>query len=143
MQSIKEKTADEMFEEEQFKKYYKLPKTVLEIMNWLCTTRFYNKTFKERKEYYEDVKEDWKFCDFRILHGTLENPKIIKIGEIPHYKGDYEKTIVINFKKKDCCYLIRGYATGLYASKVISNNYPIPEYMKKDLYNFIDKLGDD
>ena len=32
-------------EEEQFKNYYVLPKIILEIMDWLCTTRFYNKTF--------------------------------------------------------------------------------------------------
>lgn len=45
-------------EEEQFKNYYVLPKIILEIMDWLCTTRFYNKTFLERKKFYEDVKEN-------------------------------------------------------------------------------------
>lgn len=127
-------------EEDRFKNYYKLPKTILEIMNWFCTTRFYQNTFKERKEYYEDIEENWKFCDFKVLSGTLKNPEIIKIGDIPHYKGEHEKTIIINFKNKDCCYLRRGYATGLYANKVIANKYPIPNYMKKDLYNFISEL---
>lgn len=127
-------------EEEQFKNYYVLPKIILEIMDWLCTTRFYNKTFLERKKFYEDVKENWKFCDFEVLHGTLQNPEIIKIGEIPRYKGDHEKSLVINLKKKDCCYLTRGYATGLYACKVIANKYPIPKYMEKDLYNFISEF---
>lgn len=126
-------------EEERFKNYYELPKIILEIMDWLCTTRFYNKTFEERKKDYEDVKENWKFCDFTVLSGTFKNPEIIKIGEIPRYKGDHEKSIVINFKNKDCCYLIRGYATGLYANKVIKNEYLIPNYMKKDLYNFINE----
>lgn len=69
-------------EEEQFKNYYVLPKIILEIMDWLCTTRFYNKTFLERKKFYEDVKENWKFCDFEVLHGTLKNPEIIKIEYI-------------------------------------------------------------
>lgn len=124
---------------EQFENYYKLPKIILEIMNWLCETRFYNKTFKKRKEMYEDIKEKWKFCDFVIEIGTLERPQVIKIGLIPHYKGDYEKTLFINFKNKEDCFLIRGYATGLYASKVISNKYPIPKYMKEQLYKFIDK----
>ena len=126
---------------EEFKNYYELPKVVLEIMNWLCTTRFYENTFKERKEYHEDVKENWKFCDFNVLYGTLKHPKVIKIGEIPKYKGDHEKSIVIDFNHKDLCYLIRGYATGLYASKVISNRYPIPNYMKKDLYYFIKEVN--
>jgi len=126
--------------EEIFKNYYELPKIILEIMNWLCTTKFYNKTYIERKEGYEDIKENWKFCDFTVLHGTLNNPEIIKIGEIPRYKGEHEKSIIINFKNKDCCYLIRGYATDYWARTVIKNEYPIPNYMKNDLYNFIDKF---
>jgi hypothetical protein len=128
-------------EEDMFSIYTKLPKSILEIMDWICTTRFYKKTYLKRKgTWYEDVKEDWKFCDFKVIDGTLEKPKIIKIGEIPRYKGDHEKSIVINFNKRDCCYLIRGYATGLYASKVIQNNYPIPKYMEKELCSFIDKV---
>lgn len=130
-------------EEEQFKNYYKLPKIILEIMNWLCTTRFYKKTYEERKKYYVEEAEnikDWMFCDFVVDVGTLEEPLVIRIGEIPHYKGDYEKSIVINFKNKENCYLRRGYATGLYASKIIRNIYPIPKYMKEDLYNFINEF---
>ena len=33
------------FDTTKFKNYYELPKVVLEIMNWLCTTRFYENTF--------------------------------------------------------------------------------------------------
>lgn len=126
--------------EEEFKIYYELPKSVLKIMNWLCNTRFYNKTFLERKEYFEYVKEDWKFCDFEVLHGTLKNPKIIKIGEIPKYKGEHEKAIIINFDKPEECYLVRGYAVGLWANNIIENKYDIPNYMKKDLYNYINEF---
>lgn len=125
-------------EEDRFETYYKLPKIMLEIMDWLCTTRFYKNTFKNRKEtWFEDVKENWKFCDFVVLVGTLEQPETIKIGEIPRYQGDHEKSLVINFKNKENCYLVRGYATGLYTSKVIQNIYPIPNYMKEQLYNYI------
>lgn len=127
-------------EENRFETYYKLPEIMLEIMEWLCTTRFYKNTFKERKEtWHEDVQENWKFCDFVVLVGTLERPEIIKIGEIPDYQGDHEKTLVIDFNNKNNCYLIRGYATGLYASKVIKNEYPIPNYMKEQLYKYIER----
>lgn len=122
----------------EFENYYKLPELILEIMNWLCETKFYNKTFKERKQGYEEINEKWKFCDFVVEEGTLSQPIVIKIGLIPHYQGDYEKTILIDFKHKDNCYLIRGYATGPYASKVIKNMYPIPKYMKEQLYKYID-----
>ena len=127
-------------EEYEFENYYKLPKIILDIMNWLCTTRFYENTFKKRKKGYEYIEENFKFCDFEVLNGTFENPEIIKIGEIAHYLGDHEKTIIINFKNKKHCYLTRGYATGLYACKVIANKYPIPKYMEKDLYNFISEF---
>lgn len=126
-----------MEEYENLKIYYKLPSIILEIMNWLCTTRFYKNTYIKRKEGYEEVTDDWKFCDFEILVGTLEKPQVIKIGDIPRYKGDHEKSIVINFKDKDDCYLIRGYATELYASKVIQNKYEIPKYMNEQLHKFI------
>lgn len=36
-------------EECEFENYYKLPKIILDIMSWLCTTRFYENTFKKRK----------------------------------------------------------------------------------------------
>ena len=125
--------------EERFKDYYNLPKIILDIMNWLCETRFYKNTFEERKFLYEEVKEKWKFCDFRVEKGTLENPKIISIGEIPCYKYDKEKVIVINFEDEDKCYLSRGYAVGDWASRILRNKYPIPKYMKKDLTKFIKK----
>lgn len=126
-------------EESQWENYYKLPKIILDIMEWLCDTRFYNKTYLERKECFEEIKEKWKFCDFHIIDGTLEKPNIIKIGQIPHYKYDHEKAIIINFNNINNCYITRGWATGLYASKIISNNYDIPLYMKEDLENFIIK----
>lgn len=123
--------------EQQFENYFKLPKIILEIMEWLCDTRFYKKTFLERKELYENIDEKWKFCDFIIEKGTLIKPEIIKIGLIPHYKGDYEKSLVINFNNPSFCYLTRGWATGLYASKVIRNVYSIPKYMKNDLGKYV------
>ena len=122
--------------EEQFEDYYKLPKIVLDIMNWLCETRFYKNTFEERKEGYEEVQEKWKFCDFCVKEGTLEKPIIIRIGEIPHYMYEHEKALVINFETKEC-YLSRGYAVGNWASRVIRNKYPIPKYMKEKLTSFI------
>lgn len=128
-------------DEERFENYYKLPKIILEIMSWLCQTRFYNKTFKERKELYEDVKENWKFCDFVILNGTLEKPLVIKIGEIPNYQGEYEKTICIDLTNIENCYLIRGYAVGYYARKVLQNTYTIPKYMKGKLTEFIENIN--
>ncbi len=136
-----------MEEDEKFEVYYKLPKIILEIMNWLCETRFYKKTYEKRKEGYEEFVEDetkiekWMFCDFTIDLGTLENPEIIRIGEIPRYQGEHEKSIVIDFKHKEGCYLRRGYATGLYASRVILNTYEIPNYMKEELYKFIDRYN--
>lgn len=126
-------------QDERFEDYYKLPKIILEIMDWLCDTKFYQKTFKERKEYYNDIEEKWKFCDFKIIEGTLEKPLIIKIGEISSYKYDHEKTLCINFNSIDNCYIFRGYATGLYASQVIGNEYHIPKYMKSDLKTFIER----
>lgn len=125
--------------EERFKNYYKLPIKALELMNWLCTTRFYKNTYLKRKEGYQNIKENWKFCDFSVIEGTLEDPKIIKIGEIPHYQYEHEKSLVINFKSIENCYLIRGFATGLYASKVISNIFPIPKYMKEGLKELLNK----
>lgn len=127
--------------EERFNIYYELPQIILEIMNWLCHTRFYNKTFIARKEYFQDVEEDWKFCDFEVISGNIKNPRIIKIGEIPTYKGDYEKAIIIDFDNSNNCHIVRGYATGLYASKVIENKYSIPKYMQKDLYNYINNYN--
>ena len=130
---------------ERFKNYYKLPKIILEIMNWLCETRFYKKTYEKRKESYEDFvgdsykKEKWMFCDFTIDYGTLEKPLIIRIGEIPRYQGEHEKSLGIVFNNREECYIRRGYATGLYASKVIANEFEIPKYMKEELYKFIDK----
>lgn len=126
--------------EGQFENYNKLPKVVLDIMNWLCETKFYKKTFDERKEPYDTEPEEdekWKFCDFTVEEGTLEKPIIIRIGEIPHYEYDREKALVINFEDEEDCYLTRGYAVGLYASKVLRNKYPIPKYMKEKLLNFI------
>ena len=125
--------------EERFKDYYNLPKIILDIMNWLCETRFYKNTFEERKFLYEEVQEKWKFCDFRVEKGTLENPIIISIGEIPRYKYDKEKVLVINFENEDICYLSRGYAVGDYASRILRKRYPIPKYMKKQLSEFIEK----
>ena len=125
--------------EERFKDYYNLPKIILDIMNWLCETRFYKKTFEERKFLYKEVKEKWKFCDFKVEKGTLEKPIIISIGEIPCYKYDKEKVLVINFENEDKCYLSRGYAVGDWASRILRNKYPIPKYMKKDLTEFIKK----
>ena len=124
---------------EEFKEYYKLPKIILDIMEWLCETKFYKKTFEERKFLYEEVKEKWKFCDFRVEKGTLEKPIIISIGEIPYYKYDKEKVLVINFENEDKCYLSRGYAVGDWASRILRNKYPISKYMKKDLTEFIKK----
>lgn len=130
---------------ERFENYYKLPNIILELMNWLCTTKFYKKTYEKRYDaaYVEDKKyiRDWMFCDFVVDQGTLEKPLVIRIGEIPNYKGDYEKTICINFSIKEACYIRRGYATGLYASKIIVNKYDIPKYMKEDLYKFIDQYN--
>lgn len=126
-------------EESQWENYYKLPKIILDIMEWLCDTRFYNKTYLERKECFEEIKEKWKFCDFHIIDGTLENPNIIKIGQIPHYKYDYEKAIIINFNNINNCYITRGWAVGLYANRIISNEYAIPIYMRNDLQDFIIK----
>ncbi len=128
-------------DEERWDNYYKLPEIILEIMNWLCSTRFYKKTYTKRKEEYKEIKENWKFCDFVVINGTLEKPIVIKIGQLPRYKGDHEISIEINFRNIDYCYLIRGYATGLYASKVIQNRYPIPKYMKNELNNFIKKYN--
>lgn len=130
-----------MNDEERWVNYYKLPKIILEMMEWLCETRFYKKTYEKNKNWYEDVNEKWKFCDFNIEVGTLENPKIIKIGQIPHYQYDTEKSLYINFKDKEDCHLVRGYATTPYAGKIISTDYKIPKYMKDDLYAFIDKLN--
>ena len=131
-------------EEERWENYYKLPKKVLDIMEWLCDTKFYKKTYEERAEYYKDINEDinekWKFCDFRVIVGTCEEPKLIEIGELPTYKGDTKKALVINLVDKESCYLERGYAVGLNASRVLSNKYKIPKYMKDQLYNFIDAL---
>lgn len=135
---VKELGVD-IVEEERFEQYNKLPNSIKDIMNWLCDTRFYKKTYLERKKYFDDVKEKWKFCDFVVQQGTLENPIVIKIGEIPRYQGDHEKSICIDFKNIDNCYLIRGYATGLYASKVINNIYEIPKYMIKDLQEFLEE----
>lgn len=127
---------------ERFKDYYKLPNIILEIMNWLCETKFYKKTYQERKEYYEEENLlNWMFCDFVVDLGTLEKPLVIRIGEIPNYKGDHEKSICIDFRHKEECYLRRGYATGLYANRVIANIYEIPKYMKEDLYKFIEQYN--
>lgn len=123
--------------EERFKEYYKLPKIILDIMDWLCETKFYKKTFAERKFLHEEVKEKWKFCDFKVEKGTLEKPIIISIGQIPCYKYDREKVLVINFENNDKCYLSRGYAVEDWASKILRNKYPIPKYMKKELSKFI------
>ena len=125
--------------EERFKDYYKLPKIILDIMDWLCETKFYKKTFEERKFLYKEVKEKWKFCDFKVEKGTLEKPIIISIGEIPTYKYDREKVLVINFENEDKCYLSRGFAVEDYASKILRKKYPIPKYMKKQLLEFIEK----
>ena len=96
-----------------------------------------NNPFKEI--FVKEVKEKWKFCDFRVEKGTLENPIIISIGEIPCYKYDKEKVLVINFENEDRCYLSRGYAVENYASKILRKRYPIPKYMKKQLLEFIEK----
>lgn len=128
-------------EEDQFENHCRLPTTIRIIMNWLCTTRFYKKTYEERKKYYEEEPEkikDWMFCDFVVDAGTLEEPLAIRIGEIPRYQGDHEKTIYIDFRHKENCFLRRGYATGLYASRVIANKYEIPNYMKEELEFLID-----
>lgn len=126
----------------QFENYYKLPVKYLEIMNWLCSTRFYRKTFLERKKLYPKVKENYKFVDFEIEKGTLEKPEIIKIGLIPKYQYDHEKTVVINvenIENIEKSYIRRGYAVGAYASKVISNQFPLPRYMKKRLKELLNR----
>ena len=127
--------------DDRFEIYYKLPKAILELMNWLCETRFYKGTYKKRKAGYEEIKEKWKFCDFEIVVGTTEKPMAMKIGLIPHYQYDNEKSIFIDFRHFDNCTLIRGYAVEPYAAKVISNTYPIPEYMKENLKKYIDKVN--
>ncbi len=128
-------------DEERFENYYKLPKITLEIMGWLCDTKFYQKCFLERMKYFDGIKEKWKFCDFKILEGTLEKPLIIKIGEIPSYKGDHEKSLCIDFNNINNCYIFRGYAVGFYASRVIGKEYPIPKYMKSELNKFIKRYS--
>jgi len=108
--------------DERFENYYKLPKIILEIMEWLCDTKFYLRTFKERKNFFEEIQEKWKFCDFNIIEGTLEKPLRIKIGEIPRYQYEHEKSLYIDFNNINNCYIFRGYATGVYASKVLYQN---------------------
>lgn len=128
--------------EERWEVYKKLNPIFLEIMEWLCGTKFYKNTYEERKKYNEDIKEKWKFVDFKIMSGDLENVQAILIGEIPHYKSDHEKSIYIDTKHIDNCCLYRGYATGLYANRVIKNEFKIPKYMQQDLKKFIERYNE-
>ena len=128
-------------EDERFVKYKKMPSLILDMMTYLCETRFFKKEYEHRREFYEDINEKWKFVDFVIIEGTLEKPIRIKIGTLPYYKGDHEKSLFIDFNNKDNCYVTRGYAVGLYANKVIENRKPLPKYMQERIYKFIEGYG--
>jgi hypothetical protein len=133
-----------MEDKERFGDFLKLPKEILEFMNKLAETRFYKKTLENNKIYADENKtyENWCFMDFEITEGSYNDIKVIKIGELAHYQYDHEKAIVLDFVENKA-YLTRGYAVDSWASKMLSNQHPIPKYMKEMVNDILNKYSKD
>ena len=118
---------------------HQFPKFIKDFMEYLLTTPFFkNKvskiSFKNPFNEYDCACVHWQTftgdrreCLSDTIYNMLNDG--VAFGEVSYYQGDRETVVYINFKNK-FAEIRRGYATGLYASKVIRNKYPIPKYMQ-------------
>lgn len=135
--------------EAEFKKeveemlHNKFPRFLKDFLNEFVKTRFFQKTYKSRKEYvdaYDYKVEDYYLVDWECpkLSPYIRHSDEVKIesllnvgkfGLIPHYQHDELKAIIIDFKKKEA-YIEEGLAVEPYAYRVISHKRNIPKYMQ-------------
>ena len=121
----------------------KFPRFLKDFLNEFVKTKFFQKTYKSRKEYvdcYEYKVEDYYLVDWECPKLFPNNRysdeekiesllNVGKFGLIPHYQHDELKAIVIDFKNKEA-YLEEGLAVGLWASRVVMTKRNIPKYMQ-------------
>ena len=124
---------------------HQFPKFIKDFMEYFITTKFMKNTMDKYGLHNSFGVYDCASMGWRTYSGDKREPlsdtihnilyDCFDIGMTPHYQGDHEKVVHINFKEKTAI-IKRGYAVGLYGSKVIENKYPIPKYMQPQ----IDKL---
>lgn len=147
-----ERAEVEFKEEVENMLHNKFPRFLKDFLNEFVKTKFFQKVYKDRKEYadcYEYKVEDYylvdyeaplltpyfRYTDDKKLKSLL---KFGKFGMIPHYQYDELKVIVLDFKNKEA-YLEEGMATKPYASYVLKHKRKTPKYMQP----LIDKLWSD
>ena len=125
---------------------HQYPEFLKEFLSNFVKTKFFKKYYDEYRESYPDLP-DYCLANWSIksLNCYADRDCITKIfscwvefGEIPHYAGDKLCAIKINFKEKKA-EVVRGYAVGLYASRILKESRPIPKYMQP----IVDKLFED
>jgi hypothetical protein len=118
---------------------HQFPKFIKDFMEYLLTSSFLKKIVEQRGDKnpfgnYDCVTMGWltyagnkRECLSDTIHNILFDS--VGIGDNAHYQGDHEKIVYINFRKK-FAEIRRGYAAGLWASKIIENTFSIPKYMR-------------
>ena len=143
LKSMSERAEEEFKKEVEEMLHNKFPRFLKDFLNEFVKTKFFQKTYKSRKEYvdcYEYKVEDYYLVDWEcprlspyMRHSDEKKLESLlnvgKFGLIPHYQHDELKAIVIDFINKEA-YLEEGLAVDAYASRVVSHKRNVPKYMQ-------------
>lgn len=122
---------------------HQFPQFLKDFLSEFVKTKFFKKYYEDYKEFCPNYADyclaNWQTSGNRHQSNFNDITNIfedwVNFGEIPRYQGDEFCAIHIDFQAKKA-EVIRGYAVGLYASRVLKNYRPVPKYMQP----LVDKL---
>ena len=129
-----------------------MPEFFQDFLNDVYNARFMKKKRDSTNEYTPDIalwnketeKEylglDWQILninrhDYYDLSAQFMNKLIFRFGIIPHYMNDGLTSIQLDMEKREAT-IVRGYAYGPYASRVVSKAVRVPKYFQGRVARF-------